>query len=440
MENLLVMGTNHTNNITPGKVGIGNDSPISKLDICVPYAGVDTCIKHKTCCSPIAINGGTYSAGNHYGGLIWYDSSWSSRPKAGIWAQVDNGGSCIIMGTSDSYSTGITNSALVIDSSGNVGIGTASPDDMLEVHGDSGLLFAAADNFSDVIFSANNISGLPLIEACCDNTVTLGKYNRCDFVIDGSTGNATFAEGSCVYLGSSHCISTCTTTIRLYNGTAGDNEHLNALALYGWNGSTERFGGCLFACCKDANECWFGLSEAGSFYYGYYSVRCTSDTAANSHRWRIHSSTDYMCLTRTALSVKGDIIACTSDRRLKCSVFTIQSAVEKIKKIRGVEFEWNRKYIHDCNIGFEPTEKGKTVGFIAQELEEVIPTAVREAPLEGSLSRQVSWEEKYKTIKSEKVTPLLVEAVKEQQCIIEKQQKQIDRLTCHVEMLLGKCA
>jgi hypothetical protein len=147
-----------------------------------------------------------------------------------------------------------------------------------------------------------------------------------------------------------------------------------------------------------------------------------------------------MCLTRTALSVKGDIIACTSDRRLKCSVFTIQSAVEKIKKIRGVEFEWNRKYIHDCNIGFEPTEKGKTVGFIAQELEEVIPTAVREAPLEGSLSRQVSWEEKYKTIKSEKVTPLLVEAVKEQQCVIEKQQKQIDRLTCHVEMLLGKCA
>ena len=136
----------------------------------------------------------------------------------------------------------------------------------------------------------------------------------------------------------------------------------------------------------------------------------------------------------------GDITAFTSDKRLKCSVFTIQSAIEKIKNIRGVEFEWNRKYIHDCNIGFEPAEEGKTVGFIAQELEKVIPTAVREAPLEGTLSRQVSWEEKYKTIKSEKVTPLLVEAVKEQQCIIEEQQKQIDRLTCHVEMLLGRCA
>ena len=38
----------------------------------------------------------------------------------------------------------------------------------------------------------------------------------------------------------------------------------------------------------------------------------------------------------------------------------------------------------------------------------------------------------------EKITPLLVEAVKEQQEIIDKQQKQIDSLTAQVEMLLEK--
>ena len=65
---------------------------------------------------------------------------------------------------------------------------------------------------------------------------------------------------------------------------------------------------------------------------------------------------------------------------------------------------------------------------------------MREAPFESSLCREVSWTEKYKTIKAEKIIPLLVEATKEQQSTIEKQQRQIDRLTCQVELLLRKCA
>ena len=80
------------------------------------------------------------------------------------------------------------------------------------------------------------------------------------------------------------------------------------------------------------------------------------------------------------------------------------------------------------------------IGFIAQELEQVIPTAVRQSAVETSLNRNVSWEEKYKTIKPETVIPLLVEAPKEQQCTIEKQQRQIDTLTCQVELLLKRCA
>ena len=105
-----------------------------------------------------------------------------------------------------------------------------------------------------------------------------------------------------------------------------------------------------------------------------------------------------------------------------------------------MEFEWDRKYICNNNLNFTPSEKEKTVGFIAQELENTLPTAVREAPLEGGLCREVSWAEKYKTIKAEKIIPLLVEATKEQQCTIEKQQRQINTLTCQVEMLLKRCA
>ena len=140
------------------------------------------------------------------------------------------------------------------------------------------------------------------------------------------------------------------------------------------------------------------------------------------------------------LSSAGDITAYSSDCRLKCNVLTITCAVDRIKSLRGVEFEWDLDYIKKCNIHFYPSEKGKTIGFLAQELENTVPTAVREAPFESGLCRTVSWAEKYKTIKAEKIIPLLVEATKEQQSTIEKQQRQIDRLTCQVELLLRKCA
>ena len=86
------------------------------------------------------------------------------------------------------------------------------------------------------------------------------------------------------------------------------------------------------------------------------------------------------------------------------------------------------------------SEKEKTVGFLAQELENILPTAVCEAPFEETLCRSVSWAEKYKTVKAEKILPLLVEATKEQQCVIERQQRQINKLTCQMELLLRKCA
>ena len=136
----------------------------------------------------------------------------------------------------------------------------------------------------------------------------------------------------------------------------------------------------------------------------------------------------------------GDITAYASDCRMKCNILTITCAVDRVKAIRGVEFEWDKKYICDKNLNFTPSEKGKTVGFLAQELENTLPTSVREAPFESLLCREVSWSEKYKTVKAEKILPLLVEATKEQQCVIERQQRQINKLTCQMELLLRKCA
>lgn len=119
------------------------------------------------------------------------------------------------------------------------------------------------------------------------------------------------------------------------------------------------------------------------------------------------------------LHVDGDVVAfsgTTSDSRLKTNVTPIESALDKISKMRGVEFDWtatNRKGQHD-------------IGVIAQEVEDVIPELVREKQLNtGEFEGK---EESYKVVDYDKISAVLIEAVKEQQEIIKDLQRQIDEL------------
>ena len=75
---------------------------------------------------------------------------------------------------------------------------------------------------------------------------------------------------------------------------------------------------------------------------------------------------------------------------------------EKPYKLQLVGLEFGGKLVEDYANDFwliSNDKGGKPVGFIAQELGKDIPTAEGEAPFEGTLYRNVSWEEKYKTIK-----------------------------------------
>ena len=105
--------------------------------------------------------------------------------------------------------------------------------------------------------------------------------------------------------------------------------------------------------------------------------------------------------------VTGNITAYySSDINLKDNIRPIESAVFKVQQIRGVFFNWNEKS------GTLEQEKGSDVGLIAQEVEKVLPEIV------------VTREDGLKAIQYEKVVPLLVEAIKEQQSEIEKLKKE----------------
>jgi hypothetical protein len=117
------------------------------------------------------------------------------------------------------------------------------------------------------------------------------------------------------------------------------------------------------------------------------------------------------------LHVNGDIIANSiagsSDSRFKTNVRPVTNALDKVKALQGVYFNWNQEAFPARDF---PNQNA--IGFIAQEVEKVLPEVVQtEKTAEG-----------YKAVQYDKVVALLVEAIKEQQQQIDVLKQQIRRL------------
>jgi hypothetical protein len=125
------------------------------------------------------------------------------------------------------------------------------------------------------------------------------------------------------------------------------------------------------------------------------------------------------------LSVAGNLVAYASDGRLKTNVKPIQNSLEKINSIRGVEYDWIDGIEEDY--GFYPDSKHE-VGVIAQEIEKVLPEAVITAPFNGAYKQRKGEDPNFLTVKYDRIVPLLIEAIKEQQQTISSLQERIDKL------------
>ena len=131
--------------------------------------------------------------------------------------------------------------------------------------------------------------------------------------------------------------------------------------------------------------------------------------------------------TTGEIRATNNISAYYSDRRLKTDIVPIYDALSKVLRISGVTFKSN-----EIAATYGYTDTKTQVGVIAQEIEEVLPEIVVPAPFdigqnEDGTEYSISGEN-YKTVQYDKLVPLLIEAIKEQQAQIEKQQKQINEL------------
>jgi len=130
----------------------------------------------------------------------------------------------------------------------------------------------------------------------------------------------------------------------------------------------------------------------------YYYVNTTS------HDWYLDGVLDMRLENDGDLHADGDVIAYStttaSDRKLKDNITTVEDALDKVKQLNGVEFTWKK-------------DGKKSAGVIAQDVEKVLPQAVK-------IVKDLNSNDEYKTVKYDALISILVESIKELSARVEE--------------------
>jgi hypothetical protein len=137
------------------------------------------------------------------------------------------------------------------------------------------------------------------------------------------------------------------------------------------------------------------LTNGAGFITGYTETDTLASVTARGASTTSALSTGALTVSG-AITATGEVTAYYSDVNLKKDIVEIAGALDKVEAIRGVHYRPN-----ETALGLGIEDKAE-VGVIAQEIEAVLPELVVASAFEG-----------YKTVKYDKLTALLIEAVKE---------------------------
>ena len=111
----------------------------------------------------------------------------------------------------------------------------------------------------------------------------------------------------------------------------------------------------------------------------------------------------------------GGAITATSDIRLKTNIKPLpENILEKVKQLKGVYFNWKT----EADMG-----NSRQIGIIAQEVETVFPELVGMGA------------DGYKTFAYDRLGPILIEAIKEQQKEIDSLKSDVSNLKKEIEII-----
>jgi hypothetical protein len=120
----------------------------------------------------------------------------------------------------------------------------------------------------------------------------------------------------------------------------------------------------------------------------------------------------------------GNVIAYYSDKRLKENLKPIANALDTVRSWTGYTYNANAL---GASFGYDPEKQ--EIGLLAQDVQATTPQAVERAPFDTSDVKGGSLTgENYLTLKYERLVPVLVEAIKEQDKEIQTLKQQVAAL------------
>ena len=131
-------------------------------------------------------------------------------------------------------------------------------------------------------------------------------------------------------------------------------------------------------------------------------------TSPTAYSFVFNNTTEFLFGFSGDFHADGDIVAystsVSSDIKLKENIQDLEGSLDKITQLKGIKFDWK-----------EEKRPNNQLGFIAQEVEKVIPELVTET---DSLGEREG--ENHKVVNYQGVIPVLVEAIKELKAEIEE--------------------
>jgi hypothetical protein len=289
--------------------------------------------------------------------------------------------------TGAGYLALLTNNAeaMRIDSSGNVGIGTSSPSNLLHLHNTAGDSFIRMSGGGSLgvnyggfvrgygVAGTGGYLDIGVIDANSFRTAIQVRQQAAEIIFKNGDTERMRLSGGNLLVGTTSSSLTNANGIQLLPASGGANKPRINIATAGYTG--------------------------GDFPLSIYS------TAVGAWRFYVNAAGTIHAVSTTITSL--------SDERVKENIRDLDDGLSKVMQLQPRKFDWKEG-------------KGKNItndrGFIAQEFEQVFPDLVDEWKDEAP-----EGEEPYKAVSADLI-PTLVKAIQEQQATIEALTQRIQTL------------